>query len=126
MVGLGDEIVGAALDAADDGDGIAERGQQDDGDMAFGRVVLDLAAEFVAGHARHQDVGEDEVERGGVEKLEAVLAIRGHFNLKIRFQKEPQLLRLSLAVLDDQDAAHRWVPRCKERSFCGCLSSNTE
>ena len=74
LEGLGEVVDAAGGEAADLVVGIAEAGEEDDGDLAEGGVGLEPGADLVAVHAGHVDVEEDEVGRdagGGGEGLGA-------------------------------------------------------
>ncbi len=60
VIGLGDEVVGAAFQPPDHIPRVGERGQENDGNPAVPFVGLDPAAQLVAVHLRHDDVADDE------------------------------------------------------------------
>ena len=77
--GLGDVIVGAEIEAADDVFLLALCGEHEDGHGEFFRA--DGAADFKAVEAREHDIEDDEV-RGAVEGgIEALLAVAGGADL---------------------------------------------
>ena len=101
---LADEIVGAAFDAADDVLRVVERGDEDHGNIAQGRIGLDGAAQVVAIHFRHDDIGQHQVRLALADGGQGQLAIRRHARVIVqRLDQAAQSLRLGRAVLDDQD-----------------------
>ena len=103
-VRLADEIVGAAFDAADDVLRVVERGDEDHGNVAQGRIGLDGAAQVVAIHFRHDDIGQYQVRLALADGGQGQLAIRRHARVVVqRLDQAAQSLRLGRAVLDDQD-----------------------
>ena len=114
LVWLGDVVVGPGVEAADDVNWIRERGEEDEGHVPQGGVGFHRLAEFVAGHHRHLDVGDDDVGHpllGELERLGAVLTPAD----RMAGLGEPLLedLRLDAAVFRDQHvtAAGRTVSR---------------
>jgi hypothetical protein len=106
--GLGEEIVGPAFEPADDVHRLVERGQEHDRHMGAGLVPLQTAAQVVAGHAGHDDVGDDRVEPAARTGGERLLGIdRLGDPMALFFQRRRQHLGLGGAVLDDQDVGHR-------------------
>ena len=109
LVGLADEAVRADLQGLHDLAGLAQGGDEDDGQVAERRIGLDRPA-LEAGEARHHHVAHHEVVGLRGQPRERRLAIRGHLHPEaFSLQDQAQQPGLGGAVLDHQNArrAHR-------------------
>ena len=108
LVGLGQEIVRTGLEPADDIHRFAERGQEHDRDLRVPGGGFDAVAELVAGDARHDDVGDHQIDLFGIEEFERRLAIACDDDGKAGFlDGGSQQLRLRRAVFHDEQLMHR-------------------
>lgn len=99
---LGHVYVGALL-VADDFVLVGDFRREDhDGNVAQHYVVLDLAAEFVSVHLRHQDIGDYHVGHFGVDQVEPVDAVVGNENIEPR-GKDRAAVELQLRIVFDED-----------------------
>ena len=102
---LGQEVVGAGLQAAHLLLRLVQRGDHHHRDVAGRRVFLQFAAADIAVHARHHDVEQDQVGLPGprlVQRLEPVPGA-GHlviFSRELGFQQP----RVGRDIIHDQDA----------------------
>ena len=116
--GFGDVVVGADLAAELLIDLPSLCGEQDDGDVLGGGIVLDHAAGLVAVELRHHDVEDDEVGLLVAHLLQGLLAVgRGDDVVALRTQDEIQDMEDVHLVVDHQDLAlihprHFVLPCC--------------
>ena len=125
VIGLGDEVVGPALKPPDHVSGVVQGGEQDDRNDAQKLVVLDMPAEFEAGHLRHHDVAQHQVRHQFRRLRQPLPPVSGHSNrVAVSKQQFLQHLRLGRTVFDDEDACGltALVPRAghDNRPFCRC------
>ena len=78
-----DEVVGAGANGGDGGVEAAERGHDDDGDVA--PVDDDPLAQLEPIHALHVEVGDDDREVGRLEQLERLLSRLARHDLEVAF-----------------------------------------
>ncbi|MEY3458010.1 MAG: hypothetical protein RL215_1167 [Planctomycetota bacterium] len=102
---FGEEVVAAGLDGFFDVSGFIECGDDQYGDHAFGRIIFDLCADFIAAHAGHHDVEKDQIWQVLIDHLHGLLAIGSHENL-IAFVGEVgfQQFAILLDIVGDEDA----------------------
>jgi hypothetical protein len=107
VVGLGQEAVGARVQAAHDVLQGGQARQQQHGHGGQLRIVLQGAAQRIAIHARHGDVADHQVGRQLVDHAQRVHAVGGHAHarraMRILRQHPGQVLGLRRAVLDHED-----------------------
>src|SRR5258708_31897004 len=72
--GLAQVIDAAQMEALDLIDGFVQGAKKDDRNIAQARITLELSANFVAVHLRHEDVQQDQIRRGGISYLQGALA----------------------------------------------------
>ena len=107
IVGFGEEVIGAALQPAQNVERIAEDGNEDNGYRLKPRIGLDAAADLVAVDAGKKNVGQDQIEGLGRKAIEAGLAVRrGYHRQIVGVENEPQFGSLGGAVFDGEDAEH--------------------
>ncbi len=108
VVGLEDEVVGPALQPADDIVRIGQRGDEHHRHVAQAGIGLDAAAQLVAVHLRHDHVADDERRFGSLRCFESEPSVRGDRDLvALPLQDVLQPLRLGRAVLGDQYVQRR-------------------
>ncbi|EEF21912.1 conserved hypothetical protein, partial [Ricinus communis] len=120
VVGLGQEAVGARLQAAHDVLQGGQARQQQHGHAGQLRIVLQGAAQRIAVHARHGDVADDQVGRQLAGHAERVRAVRGHAHarraMRVLRQHPGQVLGLRRAVFRHEDLVgppgHLSLVRC--------------
>ena len=104
---LGQEIVGAGLEAAQPVGDVGQGGDHDDRNVGGAPVGLQLAADFEAVHARHHHVEQDDVGRLGIGEFEGA---RGryrrsrHIEIFAR-QLGFEQLDVGFDVVNNQDSA---------------------
>lgn len=101
---FGKEVVAASFDSFFDVPWFIEGGDDEHGDHAFGWIILDLCADFIAAHTGHHDIQQNEIGLVLFDHLHRLLAVRGHENLialisEVGFQQFTVLLD----VIGDQD-----------------------
>ena len=110
--GLGDEVVGTALNGTLDIGDFVEGCHHHDRDVARGGVLLELGADLEAAHAWHHDVQEDDVGRFGSDLSECLGTVGGgaQFTAKV-LQVGEEELEVVLVIVHEQHAARgevRW------------------
>ncbi len=110
LVGLGDEIVGAAFQPADDVHWVTERRQQHDRQTATIDAGLDALAKFVSRHSRHHDVGNHHIERRIDLRQRTFRVVGDDGVVSALFEHAAQPLGLRGAVLDDENPGHAETP----------------
>jgi hypothetical protein len=101
---LGEEVVGARLEALD-ALGRLGRGDEDHGKKRGLRIRPQPAAELVAVHARHHDVGDYEVGRAGAHRLERLFAVERDLDLVAEIaQQSRHQLGVGALVVHHEDA----------------------
>ena len=117
LVGFGQVIFCAQLDAAHKAIGLIDRRDDDDGDVAQAAVRFHAAQHFVAIHVGHHDVEQDQFDGLGVEQFECVQAVeRGRDAVAATFKCEFEDLQASFVVVDDEDRSagrRRFRRRCR-------------
>jgi hypothetical protein len=111
--GLGDVVVGAALDGVDGGGDGALAGDDDDLDLGGG--LLDVIEELEAAHAGEGQIGEDDVELALVELGDGLDRVVGRDH-RVALGRQPHAQGFARAriVVDDEDASrvpHRELDR---------------
>ena len=101
--GLGDEIHRAHLQPLFFLFGCRHRGQENDGDVLGGGIVLEDFAHVITRQARHHDVQQDEV-RGifGSRQLECLFAMVGQHNPVVVFEQPGHQGQVVRRVVHDQ------------------------
>ena len=105
---LGQEILGAGLDAPDDGAGVLDPRDHDHRDVAESLVVLEALEHLDAVQAGHLDVEQDQVGRFGLERrerVEAVLELDRAVPVVLEMLGEQSAIQR--IVIDDRDRGGR-------------------
>ena len=101
--GLGDEVGGVVLQAADGEIHVAVAGDHDD--FGFGRFGLDLLEELKPVHDRHLDVGEHDGGLYGIKEFQGLGAVFGGVDLIAQVGEEhAEETADVLLVVDEQQA----------------------
>ena len=109
LEGLGDEVVGADLQADDDIDDVAVAGDHDDGHLD--PCGAQPAADVEPCEAREVEVEEDEVGVGLFGHAQAFDAVGGHLHLKaVLATEQGDHAAHRRVVVDDQDGRLRGLP----------------
>jgi hypothetical protein len=126
---LGDEVVGADLDALDALGLRIGRGHQDHRQQRGGGARAQAAHELVAVHARHQDVGDHQVGALGAHDVERRHGVERHLDLIAEVaQQAGHHFGVGALVVDDQDALSHpqktitpraFFPACRSANACG-------
>ena len=117
LVRLAQETVGAAFEAVDHLHRIVEARDQNDRHGARALLGLDAAAELVARHAGHHDVGDHDLELARAEELERPLGIGRHRRLETcAFQRGRQPRSLGRAVFSNENLRHWPLPESKNHA----------
>ena len=85
--------------------GLAQRGDKNDRDMPGRLVSLDLAADFIAVHAGHHDIEQDQVGRLRRHYFHRQLAAVGNFYRVVRTQYAAQHIDVLGRIVHDQQGA---------------------
>src|SRR5881227_40706 len=105
---LGDEIVGAELEADHPIDLFAAAGDHDDRDVPGPRRALELAADLGSGDAGEHQIEQDQIRRAGPGERERLVAAARRKRLVSRLlQVEEHQIGEVLLVLDDEDQGGR-------------------
>jgi len=108
IVGLGDEVIGAAGQGPDDVFGIGKGGEKDDGGPLEFPVRLDGPAELVAVHARHDDIADHQGGAVAAGGRQTFITVPGHDDpVALARQQVSEIGGLRLAVFYDQDRFRR-------------------
>ena len=105
---LGQEILGAGLDAPDDGGRVLDPRDHDHRDVAESLVVLEALEHLDAVEAGHLDVEQDQVGRLGLERrerVEAVLELDRAVPVVLEMLGEQSAIQR--IVIDDRDRGGR-------------------
>ena len=103
---LGDEIVGARVEALDSILGLLERHDQHHRNQARAGLGLERAADVEAAWTRHHDVEQDEIRRRTAHALERSASVRHGFNLiAVARQERGHEVPIGLDVVDYENAA---------------------
>jgi hypothetical protein len=78
IIWLDDEVIHSTLQVANYIPRVGTRGQQDHWNMGKVRITLDLLAELVAVHLRHEDIADDSGWPMLTHKSDAITAVLGH------------------------------------------------
>jgi hypothetical protein len=102
--GLGQEVVGPGVEAAQAVRGLVEGRDHHHRDMGRERVVLEVPADLEPVHAGHHHVEQDEVAEALLADRDRVPAIHGRERVEI-FQAELRLQKPDVReqIIDDQD-----------------------
>jgi hypothetical protein len=102
---LGEEIVGAGLEAAHAVLGLGQGRHHDDGNVHGPRIRLQALADLEAVHAGHHDVQQDDVGRIGGDRVKRSRAAVGRHDVEVLGRKlgfqQPDVRR---DIVDNQDA----------------------
>ena len=102
---LGQEIVGAGLEAADAVGNLVERGDHDDWDVRGRRIAFQPPADLEAVHVGHHHVEQHDIDLAVLAGLDGVGPVGRSQHLEI-FGKQPNLEQPHIGrnVVDDEDA----------------------
>jgi hypothetical protein len=101
--GLGEVVVGAQLKGLDHVGAVAAGGDHDDGQVDQRIDTAEAPEDIQAGHARHHDVQQHQVEAVPAEKLDGLPAAAGGADgVAVPLQAASQALAVQLLVVHDQ------------------------
>jgi hypothetical protein len=107
---FGQVIIRAGLEAGENAQRAGKGRQQNDGNMIPFGVFLDGLAKFIATHARHVYVGDDQVDLVLFQGLERFVPAAGDNGLVTAVPKNvPQRQRFCWAVFSHQDALASFI-----------------
>ena len=107
VVGLGDIVVRAHVQAPHDIVHVAHGRQEDDGQGVQVGVGAQAVTELEAIHHRHGDVADHQIGAQGPRQAQPLGPVVSQADLITRLDQDPaQHLRLDTAVFDDQDVGH--------------------
>ncbi len=113
IVGFGNEIVGAAFEAANDIPGVRKDREQNDRRCIHGGIRFDPLAQFEAVHFRHDDVADNDRGLVGADQCKRLLTVAGVKNMvSLLFQGVSQSLGLGQAVFHDDDVVVHFSGVC--------------
>jgi hypothetical protein len=104
--GLGDVVDRAMREALGLVGGTALHGHEDDGHAARARVGLELVADLIAAHPRHQHVEQDQVGQLLGTKGQRLGAAGGHGHLAFVHQQLVERMDVVRLVVDNEDERH--------------------
>jgi hypothetical protein len=101
---LGEEVVGAGLQAAHPVRDVGKRGDHDQRDVACLAVRLQATAQLETVHPRHHDIGQDQVGRLAVRQLDGRGAVRCGDHVEVLGgQLDLEQFDIRRNVIDDQN-----------------------
>ena len=103
--GLGDERIGTRLDGIQVALGRTHRREQNDGDVARVKVVLELAGQLEAGHSGHQHIADNQVGIVGAGALQTRQTVRSGLDLEVLAHLLFQHCTHIVIILDDKHFA---------------------
>jgi hypothetical protein len=104
--GFGEVVLGAGLDAADDGVGVVLLGKEDDGEVLKPGVVLDLREQIESLQGRQADLPENHVEASRAKPVKRPGTRFLRFDgMAIALEIAGEDFAAEAVVVDDQDAS---------------------
>ena len=110
--GFGQELFGACFESRYAHGPVHLGGQHDDGNIQSGGIRLQQRRQFIAIHAGHHDVQQNEIRLRSADGRQRLFGARRHDG-EISFGAQQQLQQLTvvLLIIDDEDGRNR-TTRC--------------
>ena len=106
LTGLGQVVVGARLDAANDGRSLIEGRDHDHRQSLEAGITFHVGQHLIAVEARHHEVEQDQVEIPAGQHVQGLFAAFRHRHLVTVGEQSPaQEVAVGFDIVDHQDAA---------------------